>query len=70
MSASMPESQAVIYSRSVKISDTAKGIRIDVHVYANNTNEAIQEAFTMYVKAQQTARDNKITLAPTENNGK
>jgi hypothetical protein len=36
MSASMPENQQVVYSRSIKISDTAKGIRIDVHVYAND----------------------------------
>ena len=70
MSATMPENQGVVYPRSLKISDTAKGIRIDVHVYANSTNEAIEQAFTMYLKAQQTARDNKITLAPTEVNGK
>ena len=70
MSAIMPESQVVVYSRSIKISDTAKGIRIDVHVYADNTNEAIEQAFNMYLKAQQTARDNKIQLAPCEVNGK
>lgn len=62
----MPENQGVVYSRSIKISDTAKGIRIDVHVYDNNTNAAIEQAFTMYLKAQQTARDNKIQLAPVE----
>jgi hypothetical protein len=70
MSASMPENQQVVYSRSIKISDTAKGIRIDVHVYANDTGQTIEQAFSMYLKAQQTARDNKITLAPTEVNGK
>ena len=70
MSAVMPENQGIVYSRSIKISDTAKGIRIDVHVYANNTNDAIEQAFTMYLKAQQTARDSKIPLAPVEANGK
>jgi hypothetical protein len=58
------------FSRSIKISETAKGIRIDVHVWANTTGEAIEECFKMYLKAQQTARDNKISLAPIEENNK
>jgi hypothetical protein len=30
----MPENP--VYSHSIKVEDTAKGIRIDVHVYANS----------------------------------
>ena len=66
MSASMPENQAVVYSRSIKISDTVKGIRLDIHVYANDTIQSIQEAFQTYLKARQTAMDNKIPLALEE----
>jgi hypothetical protein len=66
--ASMPEQPQ--YTHSIKIEDTAKGIRIDCHVYANSTNDAIQEVFTMYLKAKMTAIDNKIQLAPVEGNNK
>jgi hypothetical protein len=55
------------YSHSLKLEDTAKGIRLSVHVYANNTGEAIEQAFTMYLKAKMTAVDNHVPLAPTEN---
>jgi hypothetical protein len=58
------------YTHSIKIEDTAKGIRLSVHVYANSTGEAIEQAFTMYLKAKITAVDNKITLAPVEGNSK
>ena len=40
------------YTHSLKLEDTAKGIRISVHVYANSTGEAIEQAFTMYLKAK------------------
>jgi hypothetical protein len=63
--ASMPE--VPVYSHSIKIEDTAKGIRISVHVYANSTGEAIEQAFNTYLKARTTAMDNKIPLAPIEN---
>jgi hypothetical protein len=36
--ASMPENPQ--YTHSIKIEDTAKGIRLSVHVYANSTGEA------------------------------
>ncbi len=66
--ASMPEQPQ--YTHSIKIEDTAKGIRLSVHVYANSTGEAIEQAFTMYLKAKMTAIDNKISLAPVEKNNK
>jgi hypothetical protein len=56
------------YTHSIKLSETAKGIRIDVHVYANTTGEAIEQAFTTYLKAKVMAIDNKIPLAPVEEN--
>lgn len=61
----MPEQP--IYSHSIKIEDTAKVIRLSVHVYANSTGEAIEQAFNTYLKAKMTAMDNKIRLAPVEN---
>lgn len=64
MTASMPEQPA--YSHSIKIEDTAKGIRLSVHVYANNSGEAIEQAFNTYLKAKITAIDNKIIIAPMD----
>jgi hypothetical protein len=50
----------------LKLEETAKGIRISVHVYANDQEQAIEEAFNTYLKAKMTAFDNKIPLAPIE----
>jgi hypothetical protein len=63
-SAAMPDQP--VYSHSIKIEDTAKGIRLSVHVYANTTGEAIEQAFNTYLKAKMTAINNKIQLAPVE----
>jgi hypothetical protein len=48
----------------LKLEETAKGVRISVHVYSNNEEQVIEEAFTTYLKAKITAIDNKIPLAP------
>ena len=56
--ASMPENPQ--YTHSIKIEDTSKGIRLSVHVYANSSGEAIEQAFSTYLKAKITAIDNKI----------
>jgi len=66
MTLEIAENQGVVYSRSIKISDTAKGIRIDVHVYANDSSEAIEQAFNMYSDAQAKAREKKIPITPIE----
>ena len=58
------------YSHSLKLEDTSKGLRISVHVYANDHEKATEEAFNMYLKSKQTAMDNKIPLAPVEENKK
>ena len=60
----MPEQPA--YSHSLKLEETAKGVRISVHIYANSSGEAIEQAFQTYLKAKMTAIDNKIPLAPVD----
>lgn len=55
-----------IYSHSVKLSDTAKGIRIDVHVWANDMTTAVEQAFETYELARITAKDSNIPVAPVE----
>jgi hypothetical protein len=58
------------FTHSVKITDTAKGIRIDVHVYANDRSTAVREAFETYLLAKVAAEQEKIPLAPIEVNSK
>lgn len=58
------EGQGQSYTHSLKLEETAKGLRISVHVYTNDQEEAIEEAFNTYLKAKMTATDNKIPLAP------
>ena len=66
--ASMPEQPQ--YTHSLKLDETAKGLRISVHIWANSIGEPIEQAFTTYLKAKMTAIDNKIILAPVEENRK
>jgi hypothetical protein len=58
------------FTHSVKITDTAKGIRIDFHVYANDRSTAVREAFETYLLAKVAAEQEKIPLAPIEVNSK
>jgi hypothetical protein len=46
----MPETQT--YSHSLKLEETAEGVRISVHVYSNNQEQAIEEAFNTNLKGQ------------------
>jgi hypothetical protein len=64
MTASMPEQPT--YSHSLKLEETAKGVRISVHIYATTSGEALEEAFQTYLHAKMKAIDNKIPLAPVE----
>ncbi|AFU58287.1 hypothetical protein Ngar_c13490 [Candidatus Nitrososphaera gargensis Ga9.2] len=57
------------FTHSVKLSDTAKGLRIDVHVYANDKITALKEAFALYQGAKEEAENRKIPLAPVELKG-
>ena len=54
------------FSHSIKLSDTAKGVRIDVHVYANNRSDAITEALKTYKEMNQALTENEIQIAPIE----
>jgi len=55
-----------VYTHDLKLEDTAKGIRITVHVHANNMATAITEAFDLYGGARTVADGKKIPLAPVE----
>ena len=55
-----------VFTHSLKLEETAKGLRISVHVYTNDQETAIDEAFKTYTQARQKAIDNNITLAPME----
>jgi hypothetical protein len=54
------------FTHSLKLDDTAKGIRITVHVFANDMKTALKEAFELYGNAREVAKDNNIALAPVE----
>jgi len=63
-SAEIPQLQQ--YTHSVKIEDSAKGIRISVHVYTNNKDTAINEVIKTYLEMKLKAEQNKIPVAPME----
>lgn len=54
------------YSADVKIEETAQGIRIHVHAYSNDPQEAIAAAFSMYKTCIQVADEDNILRAPME----
>jgi len=54
------------FTHSLKISDTAKGVRFDVHVWATTKETAVQEAFALYDHAVATAVKMSIPMAPVE----
>ncbi|MGH9972993.1 MAG: hypothetical protein ACRD93_03745 [Nitrososphaeraceae archaeon] len=56
----------VQYTHSVKIEDTAKGIGLSVHVYANGLETAVNEAIKLYQATKQKAEQEKIPVAPME----
>ena len=53
-------------THQVKIEDTAKGIRITVHVYATSMDQAVTEAFRLYSMCQTEAERREIAMAPIE----
>ena len=55
-----------VFTHSLKITDTAGGARLTVHVYANDMKTAVKEAFELYGNARAVAEDNNIPLAPVE----
>jgi hypothetical protein len=43
----------VQFTHSLKIEETAKGIRISVHIYTNDQQKAIQQAFETYLTSRE-----------------
>jgi hypothetical protein len=54
------------FTHSVKLSETAKGVRIDVHVYATDRETAINEALQTYLLMQISLKNTGVILAPME----
>jgi hypothetical protein len=52
MTAPLPENQNPSYLHSLKLEETAKGLRISVHVYSSNQEQAIEEALKHTPKSQ------------------
>ena len=53
-------------SHSIKISETAKGVRIDVYIYATDKQTAINEAIATYLETRLKAEKEKIQVAPMD----
>jgi len=53
-------------THQVKIEDTAKGIRITVHVYSTGAEEAVKEALRLYTMCKYEAELKGIQIAPME----
>lgn len=52
------------FTHSIKLSETAKGVRIDVHVYANDRVTAIDEAIGTYEVMKAKLEEEEIPIAP------
>ena len=53
-------------SLSLKLEETAKGVRISVHVYTTDRETAINEAIATYLETKQMCEKEKIQMAPME----
>jgi len=58
---------AQIFSHSLKIEDTQKGVRFTVHVYANSADVAIDQAYAVYLGAIERAARLSIPMADGQN---
>jgi len=50
----------------LKLEETAKGVRISVHVYTNGRDTAINEAIATYLETKQRCEKEKIQIALME----
>jgi hypothetical protein len=50
----------------LKLEETAKGVRISVHVYTNDKETAINESITTYLETKQKCEMEKIQIAPMQ----
>lgn len=57
------------FTHSLKIEDTAKGVRFSVHVYATDSKTALEETFNLYLAARDVAKQQNLEVAPFEING-
>jgi hypothetical protein len=54
------------FSHSVKLEQSAKGVRVTVHVSTNSFTDARYEAVDLFIKVQQDLQIQGIPLAPVE----
>ena len=54
------------YTHSIKVEETAKGLRFSIHVYGNNEDETIETALSTYEKTIAKFMDHGHKLAPME----
>lgn len=54
------------FTHQVKIEQTAKGVRITAHVYANDRETAWREAYALYRDTVAVCETNKTPIAPFE----
>jgi hypothetical protein len=63
---STEENIPVQYTHSVKLEETSQGVRVHVHVYANDRETAINQAIQTYDLTKRGLDNMKILLAPME----
>jgi hypothetical protein len=60
---------ATQFTHSIKVEETAKGLRFSIHVYGNNEDETIETALRTYEKTIAKFMDHGHKLAPMEGKG-
>jgi hypothetical protein len=58
------------FTHSIKVEETAKGLRISVHVYGNNEDETIESVLRTYEKTIAKFMDHGHKMAPMESKEK
>ena len=54
------------YTHSIKVSDTARGIRVDIHVYTTDRVTAVEEALQTYMSTKDEAEKFGLVMAPVD----
>ena len=54
------------FTHSLKLEESAKDVRISVHVYTNGRDTAINEAIATYLETKQRCEKEKIQIALME----
>jgi hypothetical protein len=55
-----------IFSHSVKLEQTAKGVRVTVHVSSDNFHDARMQSTELFIKIQEDLKIQGVPLAPIE----